>query len=347
MARLMMRGSLSRGYRQGMLAICVIMLALSAVGGSMVRPGGMSVSAATTQMDKVTLAMGYIPSVQFAPFYVAQARGYYRAAHLDVTFDYGSSTDLLKAVGTGRYAFANSDSDGVIAARASGVPVRYIAAEYQRFPIVVFALASSHINTAADLRGKTIGLPGLYGSTYIGLLALLRHAGLGPKDVHLVSIGYTQASSVISKHVQAAVTYAMNEPVLLRAEGYSITVLPVADAAHIVGAGLITSDSLITSNPDLVSRFVHASLAGLRDTLANPTAAFTISRKQMPTLNATEAQQQFGVLKAALAYWHVAGQSLGYAPPAAWTNLENIMRAEGQLTHTVPVNDLFTNQFIK
>jgi len=68
--------------------------------------------------DRITLAMGYIPNVQFAPFYVAAARGYYRAAHLAVTFDYGFAPDLLRQVGVGKVAFANADSDAVISARA-------------------------------------------------------------------------------------------------------------------------------------------------------------------------------------------------------------------------------------
>ena len=51
-------------------------------------------------LTPITLAMGYIPSVQFAPLYVAQERGYFKDAGLDVTFRYGFETDLLKLVGT-------------------------------------------------------------------------------------------------------------------------------------------------------------------------------------------------------------------------------------------------------
>ena len=345
MARLDAQFSLSASPARGPLAAAslVMFLTVGVLAGATPR----MVGAATPPIDHVTLAMGYIPNVQFAPFYMAKARGYYSAAHLDVTFKYGIITDLLRQVGAGTYAFANGDSDGVIAARASGIPVRYVAAQYQRFPIVVFSLAESHITRPADLRGKTIGVPGPYGSNYIGLLALLQSAGLGVKDVHVTSIGYTQVQSVASKKVQAAVGFAMNEPVQLRQQGYHVNVLPVGGVAGVMGPGLVSNDTLIAKNPDLVRRFVRASLAGLRATLRDPKGAFSIARTQLPTkLDAAQARYQYAVLTAALPYWHKAGQRLGYTSLASWASLQKIMHAEGQLAQTVPPTTFFTNSFL-
>src|SRR5919197_1469541 len=65
--------------------------------------------AASTSLRTVTIGMGYIPSVQFAPFYVADQRGYYRQAGLKVTFDYARSPDLLQLVGAGRVGLAIAD----------------------------------------------------------------------------------------------------------------------------------------------------------------------------------------------------------------------------------------------
>ena len=335
------------GRRRGALlriagALGVVLTALWGVGAQ-----GGGAAPARLPLQKIVLAMGYIPNVQFAPFYVAAARGYYTAAHLSVTFNYGFAPDLLRQVGVGTFSFANADSDAVVAARAASVPVRYIAAQYQRFPIVVFSLASSHITTAAGLRGKTIGVPGLYGSAYIGLLHLLAQGGLSAKDVRIVAIGYTQPQSIARKQVQAAVGYAMNEPVVLRTQGYQVNVLPLPDAASLVGAGLITSDNVIAHSPDLARRFVQASLAGLRDTLNDPKAAFAIARTQMPPLRPTDVRLQFAVLQAALPYWHVAGRPLGYSSPAAWANLVGTMRHEGQLSHPVALASLYTNSFVR
>ena len=121
--------------------------------------------AASTSLRTVTIGMGYIPSVQFAPFYVADQRGYYRRAGLKVDFNYASSPDLLELVGAGRMDLAIADGTDTIAAVAQGVPIVYVMAEYQRFPVAIFSLAGSRIRSVADLRGKTIGVPGRYCAT--------------------------------------------------------------------------------------------------------------------------------------------------------------------------------------
>ena len=66
---------------------------------------------------------------------------------------------------------------------------------------------------------------------------------------------------------------------LLRQQGYGVTVLPIADLVHLEGAGIATSDTLVAQHPDLVRRFVQATYRGLKETNADPVAAFAISRK--------------------------------------------------------------------
>src|SRR5579875_3838287 len=91
----------------------------------------------------ISLGMGYIPSVQFAPFYVAAQKGYYRQAGLNVTFNYSLSPNLLQLVAEGKIDFANADGTDAIAAVAQGLPLEYVLAEYQRFPVAIFALSKS------------------------------------------------------------------------------------------------------------------------------------------------------------------------------------------------------------
>jgi len=301
-------------------------------------------------LHAVTIGMGYVPNVQFAPFYVAAQRGYYRRAGLDVTFSYASSPNLLQLVGAGRIDFAYADGTDAIAASARGIPITYVATLYQRLPVAIFALAAKGIHTVRDLRGKTIGVPGLYGSTYVGLLAALRTAGLRPGDVKIEPIGYAQAESVAAGKVDAAVGYSANEPLLLARRGYRVTTLEVGDVTGLVGPGLLAGRLLISRDPTLVRAFAQATLHGLADTIADPRAAFAAARRVqgLTTLRGRDIGDQYAVLLRAIGFWHgpaTRAHGLGYADPAQWRDTARILATVGQLPGAPRVDATFTNAF--
>ncbi len=290
--------------------------------------------------SEVTLAMGYIPNVQFAPFYVAVEKGYYAQEGLAINFDYGMETDLLSLVGQGKLQFAVASGDQVILARSQGLPVVYIMTYYQKFPIAVASL-NKPLKGPEDLKGLKVGLPGLYGANYIGWRALLYAAGIPEEEIPLDSIGYTQVASLTQGRVEAAVVYANNEPVQLRQEGYEPYLLYVADYIDLVSNGLITNEETISKEPDLVERLVRATLHGLRDAIADPEAAFQICKKYVPEM--TEAQLE--VLRATIPFWE--SDPLGYSDPAAWEASQRFMRQVGLIDKETPIEKIFTNRFVK
>ena len=297
---------------------------------------------APPKLRNITLSMGFIPNVQFAPFYVAVERGYFAGEGLEIEFDYGMETDLLKLVGTGQRQFVVGSGDQVILARQQGLPVVYVMNWYRRFPVAVASLQP--LNAPRDLIGKSVGIPGLYGASYIGWQAMLDVAGIKPEDVNLISIGYTQVESLVTGQVDAAVIYAMNEPVQLEMEGYEVNMIAVADYIDFVSNGLITNEKTIAQEPELVRGIVRAALRGLSDTLDDPDAAFAICREYLPEIDGESAPLQRAVLEEALGFWRA--ESLGRSSAAAWGASQSFMRQIGLIESEVELSDLFTNDFI-
>ena len=292
----------------------------------------------------VKLPLGYIPNVQFAPLYVSIEKGYFREAGIEVEFDYSFETDAVALVGANELQFAVVSGEQVLLARAQGLPVVYVAAWYQQYPVAVVAKTEQGITTPADLAGKRIGLPGLYGANYIGLEALLFSAGLSDADVTLDSIGFNQVEALATDQVQVVSVYAANEPVQLRAQGYDVNEILVAEHLQLASNGLITNEKILAENPALVRAMVAAFLKGLTDTIANPDEAYELSKAHVPNLAEADEVVQKEVLARSIALWGAERQ--GYSNLEAWENMQDTLLQMGLLEEALEVEKAFTNEFL-
>lgn len=299
----------------------------------------------TQAPQRVRLPMGYIPNVQYAPFYVALDKGYYRQAGIEIEFDYSFETDGIALVGSNELQFSLGSGEQVLLARAQGLPIVYVMGWWQDYPVGVAAKQEQGIRTPQDLKGKRIGLPGLFGASYIGLRALLSAAGLKESDVTLDSIGFNQVEALAADQEQAVVIYVNNEPIQLRALGYEVDVIRVADYVQLASNGILTNEKTIAENPDLVRRMVQATLRGLADTLTNPDEAFEICKKYVENLAQADQDVQKQVLAASMEFWRA--EPLGKTDPTAWENMQNVLLEMGLLSRTQDLSKAYTNEFIQ
>jgi NitT/TauT family transport system substrate-binding protein len=270
----------------------VISAALALSGcGSPPQPAG--------PLTRVRLPVGYIPNVQFAPLYVAVERGYFADAGIEVEFDYSFETDAVALVGANTLQFAVVSGEQVLLARAQGLPVVYFCAWYQQYPVGVASKVEQGIRNPADLKGRRIGLPGLYGANYIGLDALLFSAGLTEQDVILDSIGFNQVAALAEDQEEAVAVYTANEPVQLEALGYELNEIRVADHVQLASNGLITNEATLAENPALVEKMATVFLRALAETIADPDTAYDISLKYVDELANADRETQMEVYGAA------------------------------------------------
>jgi NitT/TauT family transport system substrate-binding protein len=324
-------------FRRFFLIVLGLALGLSACSGAVPasEPGALT---------KIKLPMGYVPNIQFAPMYVAIEKGYFREAGLDVELDYKFETDGVALVGSGDLPFAVVSGEQVLLARAQGLPVVYVAAWYQQYPVSVVAKSELGVLVPQDLKGKKIGLPGLFGANYVGLRALLFEAKMSESDVTLDSIGFNQVELLASGEQDVIVGYTANEPIQLRARGIPVTEIRVAKYVQLASNGILTSERVIAENPDLVRRFVGAFLKGLADTIASPDEAMRLSEPHIPNFADLDQDVQKQVLETSIEQWKA--ERLGYSDPQAWANMRNVLLAMDLVTADIDVNKAFTNDFI-
>lgn len=295
-------------------------------------------------LTQIKLPLGYIPNIQFAPLYVAVEKGYFEEAGIEVEFDYSFETDGVALVGADELQFAVVSGEQVLLARAQGLPVVYIAAWYQQYPVAVVSKAEQGILEPAHLKGKKIGLPGLFGANYIGLEALLFSAGLSDADVTLDSIGFNQVEALATDQDQAVSVYAANEPVQLKAQGYELNEIRVADYVQLASNGLLTNEKTIAENPELARKMVTALLKGLADTIADRDEAYEISKKYVENLTQADEAVQREVLARSIELWKA--DRPGYSDPRAWQNMQDTLLQMGLLTEPLDLTKAFTNEFV-
>ena len=296
---------------------------------------------------QIKLGVGFIPSVQFAPLYVAIDKGFFADENIEIEMEYGFETDFLKLAGTNERQFIVASGEQMILGAAQGLPIVYVANWFPRFPVVVFAPAESGIRAPKDLEGKKVGIPGLFGASYVAWKGLAYATGLNEESVTLESIGFTQAAAIQEGVVDAAVDYVVNGPVQLRLAGQEVNIIAVDDYIKLPANGLVTNQQTIEENPALVQGMVRAFLRGLRYTLDNPDEAFAISLKFVPEA-AQEQEVNRAIFDASIALWTPPeGRGLGFTEPEIWPQTARFMYEAGLVDKLVETDGLWTNEFVE
>jgi NitT/TauT family transport system substrate-binding protein len=245
-------------------------------------------------------------------------------------------------VGQGAIDVGLADGTSVIPAVSQGIPIRYLATVYRAFPSIVFAKESSGIKTVADLKGRKIGIPGRYGSSWIMLQALLQSAKLSTSDVEIVLYpDFGQGAAVKQGAVDAATGFINNEPVQLQLSGEPTVVLRVDQAVPLPGPGLITGTKTLSAKRAAVAGFVAATLKAMREIAANPDAGLDASIAAVPELGNDRTTQK-AILTATIDAWTGGGSpsNFGAIDRDGWARSVAFMTGLGLVPKAVTVDQL-------
>lgn len=273
------------------LALVFGLAVAAALGAASTAPAS---AAATTSpgssLIPVTVLLDWAPNTNHTGLYVAQEKGYYRDAGLDVKImqpGEGSSAETL--VATGKVDFAVSFVEWLVHARLQGIPAVSVAAVVQHNTSAFASVKSKNITRPRDFEGKKYGGEG-YPMERAILGALMKADGGDVNKLKFVSVGVNDLLTLLQRDIDIAWIYYGWEGIEAQLRGIPLNTVMLADwdraVPDVYSPILITGEKTIRTKPDLVRRFLAATAKGYEFAIARPDEAADILVKKVPELDA-------------------------------------------------------------
>lgn len=293
-------------------------------------------------LSPVTVQLQWTHQAQFAGFYAADQNGYYSEEGLDITFlEGGAEVDRLSPVIDGNAQFSMATADEIILWRAEGKPVRAIAVVYRRSPIVFIALKQTGITKPQDFAGKTIRVsanlvPSLHAmTTRIGVLPDEYTEVVLPSDVEMFASGEVPIWGGFSTGFVVSVAEAGIEFNTIYPDDYGV---------HFYADTIFAADDFIAENPDLILRFLRATLKGWMYAVEHPAEMGMMVLKYNPE---SDADLENAKMIASIPLVNTGENFIGWMKPELWAGMEQTLREQGVLTGPLDVTQVYTMQFLE
>jgi NitT/TauT family transport system substrate-binding protein len=304
-------------------------------------------SATAHAADKVTFVTDFGYNGRHAYYFVALEKGYYARNNLDVSIVRGQgSADAVKQVAAGTAQIGFADTAAVILGRGNDqIPTKLVGMIYAKPPHAIFVLKDSGIRQPKDLEGKKIAdtafsaVPKLFD-------AYAKAAKIdGSKVTWLVATSDALPGMLTTGRADGIGQFIVGEPLLAKAATpKEVHALAYADVGlDLYGNGIIASDTLIKSNPDLIKRFVAATLQGLKDAIANPQEAGEIMNKHHRQVDAAIAAGETRIVGTLTKQ---DGLPLGGLDPARVKKSIDIVAGAFTLKNPVAPDDVYAPAFV-
>src|SRR3981189_1448383 len=325
---------------RGRLRIYVSMLAAGAGVGVLAG----SASAA----EKITYLLPAPPSLPaFAPWVLAKHLGYYSDAGYDVEFvGARGGVDVAKQIGVGNAPIGGAIGDTPIIVRGNGVPVKAVGLMGGGAMTVVVGRKDRGIEKLEDLRGKKISVLAFQDTTYYALLGALASKNIAKGDVDAQAVGPAAVASLVVAGTVDACACTPDWEINVK-DGVNDTVsLPTKDYFQSMSQAILASDKMIAERPDMGRAIVKATLCGMKFVMDDPDKAALAYVEASPAFKGKEE-----LMKKILANYterpYKAQAPLGAMDPQRLANLQKFYKSQGFIESELPVDQLYSNDFIK
>ena len=293
---------------------------------------------------EVTFMAGFRPqaNLPFVAAYVADANGYFEQEGLAVTIRHSAGADEhIKLLLEGDVAFTTGTAAQSLRQHAQGLPLRAIALFGQRGDQGFVTRVGSGIRSPADFRGRTVGFKA--GVVPAELHALLASAGLSVEDVRLQAVGF-DPRVFIEGQVDVYPVFLNNEPDTIRRAGVEINVIdPHEFGVPTLGVVYLAREQTVADDPELVERFLRATLRGAAWAREHPREAVEIT---LTFAEGASADHQRFLLETDLRNAH-REDGMGRSTPEQWEALAGVLLRHGVLESPVDAAAVFDGEAVE
>jgi NitT/TauT family transport system substrate-binding protein len=328
----------------------VALLGAGGCGGGGQDKDAAIVGAAKQGNFNASMRLEWVPQAQFAGFLVAQEKGWYANAGVNMTIKpAGPSVFPQNQLATGADDFGVQQVPQTISANASGAREVDVMQYHQNSESAYVARRSSGIRTVADVRGKRVGL--WLGGNELEFLAMLKKAGIPRDQVRIIPQGETVTPFLQGRYDVSQVT-PFNELGLItqKVPMGELNVMYASDSGvALLGDGLTTTEKLIRERPEVVQAVVTESVRGWKWALEHPDEAAKIAVSVNPELDLPHQRFMMRATARLICQGPTLDRTkgLGWIRGSDFTTARDVLRGADQLKGRVDVQAAYTNRFIE
>jgi NitT/TauT family transport system substrate-binding protein len=304
----------------------------------------------TPEPDEITVQLSWFHTAEFAGFYTADQLGYYAEENLVVNLKPGSpAVNPTQKVVSGEAQFGITGGDGILRAHADEHDLVAVASIFRKNPLIVMTLAESDIERPKDLVGKTVGVISAdMGTSWdIQFLGMLNNLDIDPESMIFVPIqDFNGANELTSGRMDAASgLFSTNEPVQARLDGVDVSLMFYNNYGVAIYINTIfTTGEMVREHPDLVERFVQATLKGYEYAIEHPEEAAEFPLAYDDTLDTELATAS---MKAQIPLIDTGDAPIGWMDQGIWRVTHNMLLEQDIITSPIDIDKLYTNQFVE
>ncbi|MBL8672006.1 MAG: ABC transporter substrate-binding protein [Alphaproteobacteria bacterium] len=298
--------------------------------------------------DAVSLRFNWYLGGLHVPYYLGKENGYFKAEGIDITLNEGrGSANTVQVVAAGSDTFGMADAGSLMLLASKGADVKAVMSLLNTSGFSVISLAETGIKTPKDLEGKKLAVTAGDALTQL-FPAFVKHNKLDMAKISLVQVDPAgKVVSVLEKKADALLGGIDDQYFLIEAKGAKPAGLRFADnGANTVGMTILAKDETIKAKPDMVRRFVKASIRSWEAAKKDPDAAVAAALKTKPDLNKESTKKQLVMDISLLPSPATKGKPIGWGAASDWEATKKLLAEYRDLKTDKPATAFFTNDFV-